>query len=162
MSAMIRKGIRIFGAFLFGLYIAGLIYVLFFAESYGRGAEGIVYDYNICPFREIRRYVTYWRVLGIRTVILNLAGNVIGFIPFGALLPLMARSVRRWWKVTLLGLEISALIEVSQLIFKVGCFDVDDMILNTLGAFLGYLIFFAASRCYRRVEQNHRENKAVR
>lgn len=153
MAAAIRKGIKISGACLFGIYIVGLIYYLFFAESYGRGLEGAVYDYNIYPFREIRRYLTYWQVLGLRSVFLNLAGNVIGFVPFGALLPLMSRSVRRVWKVTLLGFEISALIEISQLIFGVGCFDVDDMILNTLGALLGYIIFYISSHCYWKVEK---------
>lgn len=153
MAAVIRKGIKISGACLFCIYVVGLIYFLFFAEIYGRGAADVVYDYNICPFREIRRYLTYWQILGVRTVFLNLAGNVIGFMPFGALLPLMAKGVRRAWKVTLLSFEISALIEISQLIFQVGCFDVDDMILNTLGGFLGYVIFRISSGVYCRVER---------
>lgn len=153
MAAAIRKGIKISGACLFCAYVVGLIYFLFFAEIYGRGAADAVYDYNIYPFREIRRYLTYWELLGMHTVLLNLAGNVIGFMPFGALLPLMARGVRRGWKVTLLSFEISALIEISQLIFQVGCFDVDDMILNTLGGFLGYAVFWVSHRIYCAVEQ---------
>lgn len=138
---------------MFGIYIVGLIYYLFLAESYGRGLDGAFYDYNIEPFREIRRYLTYWEVLGLRSVLLNLAGNVIGFVPFGALLPLVARHVRKAWKVVVLGLEISALIEVSQLFLRVGCFDVDDIILNTFGAFLGYMIYCISAGCYRRMER---------
>lgn len=150
MAAVVRKGIKISGACLFGLYILGLIYFLFLSEGFGRGMEGAFYSYNVVPFREIRRYLVYWRVLGLRSVFLNLAGNVIGFMPFGALLPIMVRDVRSPWKVTLLSFEISAIIEVSQLLFQVGCFDVDDMILNTLGGLLGYGIFWVCSRCYRR------------
>ena len=40
---------------------------------------------------------------------------------------------------------ISLTIEVIQLLTKVGCFDVDDMILNTLGAALGYGIYASAT-----------------
>lgn len=146
MTAAVRKGIKISGACLFFLYMAGLIYFLFFAESYGRGAAGAVCDYNLRPFREIIRFLRYRETLGSRAVFLNLAGNVIGFLPFGALLPLMVRSVRRAWKIGFLSLEISALIEVSQLLFQVGCFDVDDMILNTLGGLLGYAVFLICSQ----------------
>lgn len=150
MTAAVRKGIKISGACLFGIYISGLIYFLFFAESYGRGADSIGYSYNIYPFREIKRYLTYAHILGIRSVILNLAGNVVGFMPFGLLLPLMRSEVRKAWRVTVLGFEISALIELSQLIFKVGCFDVDDIILNTFGAWLGYVLFYLSFRWYQK------------
>lgn len=150
MTAEVRKGIKISGACLFVVYTVCLIYFLFFSEGYGRGVTELGYSYNLQPFREIRRYVTYWRILGLRTTLLNLAGNVIGFMPFGALLPILARSTRKAWRVGLLSLEISALIEVSQLLFQVGCFDVDDMILNTLGGVLGYAVFWTASRQFFR------------
>ena len=149
--AVVRKGIKISGACLFLIYMACLIYFLFFAEEYGRGA-GVAYAYNLEPFREIRRFLNYWEILGARAVFLNLAGNVIGFMPFGALLPILARGARKTWKITLLSFEVSALVEVSQLIFRVGCFDVDDMILNTLGGMLGYLVFWIVSRCYLKIE----------
>ena len=86
MAATVRKGIKISGVCLFLLYLTGLAYFLFFAEEYGRSAA--VVGYNTRPFREILRYLRYWKILGLRTVILNLAGNVIGFMPFGALLPI--------------------------------------------------------------------------
>jgi len=76
---------------------------------------------------------------------------VIGFMPFGALLPIFSRQMRRPWKITLLSFEISAIIEISQLVLQVGCFDVDDMILNTLGGLLGYLVFWASNRWYFRL-----------
>lgn len=150
MTAAVKKGIKVSGACLFAVYFAGLVYFLLFAEGYGRGVEGAVYNYNIHPFQEIRRYLQYWEVLGLRYVILNLAGNVVGFLPFGALLPLIARDARKSWKIGLLAAEISAVIEVSQLLFQVGCFDVDDVILNTTGALLGYAGFWIAHRRYRR------------
>lgn len=139
-----KKWMKAAGVCLFGIYLVLLIYMLFFAEGYGRGTEESFYSYNVRPFHEIQRYIRYRELLGARSVFLNLAGNVIGFMPFGALLPVFARAARRAWRVTLLSFEISALIEFSQLIFRVGCFDVDDMILNTTGGLLGYLVFAAA------------------
>ena len=72
---------------------------------------------------------------------LNLAGNVIGFLPFGFFLPILSRRLRNGAVVTALGFGLSLLEESIQLVFKVGCFDVDDLILNTLGAAIGYMLF---------------------
>lgn len=150
-NALPRKVIKALGTCLFLLYMAGLVYFLFLSEEYGHGGAG-EYNYNIYPFREIIRYIRYRKLLGTWAVLTNLLGNVIGFIPFGALVPLMVRGARSAWRMTLLSFEISALVEVSQLIFRVGCFDVDDMILNTLGGLLGYLVFRVMSRWYLALE----------
>ena len=141
MKPVWKKLIKSMDVCLFGAYFVVLVYLLFFSEGYGRGVDGSVYSCNVYPFREISRYIRYREILGPQNVMLNLAGNVAGFMPFGLLLPVFWRNVRSFWKVTLLSFEISALVEFSQLIFRVGCFDVDDMILNTLGGFLGYLLF---------------------
>ena len=37
--------------------------------------------------------------------------------------------------------ELSLLVELLQLVFKVGSFDVDDLFLNTIGGLLGYLVY---------------------
>ena len=47
------------------------------------------------------------------------------------------------------------LIELIQLVSKVGSFDVDDLMLNTLGGVLGYLTFL----CYKKMCQFHRKRK---
>ena len=81
---------------------------------------------------------------------LNLAGNVIGFLPFGFFLPILSRRLRNGVLVTMSGFGLSLLVESIQLIFKVGCFDVDDMILNTLGAALGYGIYAVCDKIRRK------------
>lgn len=159
MELTVKKGIKISGACLFCIYFTGLVYALFFAESYGRGMDGSAYNCNIYPFREIFRYLTCRDILGTRAVLLNLGGNILGFVPFGALLPIMARGVRRFWKVGLLSFEISALVEISQLIFQVGCFDVDDMILNMLGGLIGYGIFCLSGIGYYRMSAGWKNRK---
>lgn len=148
MKKQTARRIRVVGGLLFLSYMFLLIYFLFFAESYGRtGAEE--YRYNLIPFQEIKRYLQYPEILGTSAVLANLVGNVIGFLPFGAILPVLNKRMRSFWKVLLLSFEFSALIEATQLITRVGSLDVDDIILNTIGGVMGYLIF-AICNCLRR------------
>ena len=41
---------------------------------------------------------------------------------------------------TFVTFELSLVVEILQIVFRVGSFDVDDLILNTLGGMLGYLL----------------------
>jgi len=50
-------------------------------------------------------------------------------------------KVNKLWKVVLLGFLISLLVEVIQLFASKRSFDVDDLILNTLGAGIGFLLY---------------------
>ena len=83
------------------------------------------------------------------TAFLNLAGNVIGFLPFGFIVPVMHKKMESFWKVSLLGFMFSLCVETIQLITKVGCFDVDDLILNTLGAMIGCGAFLICNKFRR-------------
>ena len=87
---------------------------------------------------------------GWQITIMNLAGNVVAFMPFGAILPVLSRPARGAFQITMLSLEFSFLIECFQLMLRVGSFDVDDMILNTLGGFLGYLVFAVCDKMRRK------------
>lgn len=68
----------------------------------------------------------------------NTFGNILLFLPVGLLMALIIGRRRRavLW-ATLLGLTISLVIEVTQYVLAVGYSDVDDLLTNTLGAFLG-------------------------
>ena len=81
----------------------------------------------------------------------NVFGNVLGFVPYGFILPVITGKMRNSFFIILSGFVISLTIEVIQLITKVGCFDVDDMILNTLGAALGYGIYAVCDRIRRKI-----------
>lgn len=146
-----KDRIRVIGRILFVIYILLLVYFLFFAEIYGRDSfTDQDYRYNLEPFREMKRFWIYRHKVGLLASFLNLGGNVIGFWPFGFFLPVMHRKMRNFWLVTLLGFVCSLSVETIQLIWKVGCFDVDDMILNTLGAMSGYWIFLLCDKIRRR------------
>lgn len=75
--------------------------------------------------------------------------NIALFIPIGLLIGLIADKYRIV-KVLLGGLMISLLIECSQLYWKRGIFDVDDLFNNTLGTVIGGLIAIAFKRLLKR------------
>lgn len=64
--------------------------------------------------------------------------NAFMFMPLGFLLPLIWKSFRQAKKTVVFGFFMSLTIEICQL-FCFRATDVDDLIMNTLGAFLGYL-----------------------
>ena len=49
------------------------------------------------------------------------------------------------------------MVEISHLFMKVGCFDVDDLLLNTLGGMLGYIIFLICNAIRRRHAREKRK-----
>lgn len=150
MKSHTAKRIRLAGRILFIAYMVALIYFLFFSERYGRAFTEREYCYNLVPFKEIRRFITYRDKLGFAAVFANLAGNVIGFIPFGLILPVINKKQRSLFRTALLSFEFSLVVETVQLIFKVGSFDVDDLILNTLGGVIGYLLYVVCDRIRRK------------
>ena len=137
-----KKKIKTFSTILFVLYLFLLIYLLFFAERFGiQSFEEREYHYNLVFLQEIKRFWTYREQLGVWSVVLNLLGNVVGFIPFGFILPIIHRDTRNFFFITFSGFALSLCVETIQLVTKLGCFDVDDLILNTLGAAVGYILF---------------------
>ncbi|MCI5878501.1 MAG: VanZ family protein [Lachnospiraceae bacterium] len=142
---------------LFIVYMVFLMYFLFFAEIMGRTYIDRDYHYNLTPFREIRRFIVYRRTLGWFAVLSNLLGNVLAFVPFGMILPMLTPKCRNFFHIVLLGGDFSLFVETIQLISKVGSFDVDDLILNTLGAALGYLVYRLIRRYFRRKHDDRKE-----
>ena len=69
---------------------------------------------------------------------LNVLLNIAMFWPFGFLLPMLNRKFRKWYLTIPAGFGFSLFIEILQLVFARGVFDVDDLFCNTLGAMIGY------------------------
>lgn len=113
---------------------------------------GQEYHYNLVPFKEIGRFIRNRHSLGFLAVFYNIAGNVIGFMPYGFYLPMIFKRIQGAFPVFLLSLLLSLFVETTQLLLKVGSFDVDDLILNTLGGIAGYLVF-----CVVRKREKNRE-----
>ncbi len=157
MSSMVpdRKKQRIAAWILFLLYFVVLFYFLFFAESMGRTYAEREYHYNLVPLREIKRFILYADILGTRALMLNIFGNIAAFVPFGFFLPVFSKRCRRFGFVVLYSFELSLSVEIIQLVTKVGSFDVDDLILNTLGGICGYVIYHIVQRL--RIEWRRRK-----
>lgn len=152
-----KKVIRVLSRILFVAYILFLIYFLLFSDWYGRSGMS-EYHYNLTPFLEIQRFWQYRDTVGTFASVSNLLGNVLIFLPLGFLLP-MGSTKTSFFKTVLISFELSLAIEVFQLISKLGCFDVDDLLLNTFGGILGYILFWICSRISRRyVKNNKRKN----
>lgn len=96
---------------------------------------------NFIPFETILRYINYSQYFNLDLIILNLLGNLLIFTPMGFLLPLLSKRSRKVWIVVCAGFFSSLAVETVQFIFRVGSADVDDLILNTLGAWFGYLAY---------------------
>ena len=64
------------------------------------------------------------------------------FLPYGFLASWAFKRMRRFWNCTLLGAVTSLGIESLQLITARGYFQIDDILTNTLGTVIGYLVYW--------------------
>ena len=133
---IIRKG----SYFLFVIYIAVMVYFLFFSEGFNR-TDGTLYQYNLDLFREIERAFWCLEQGNVLYFVVNVVLNVVAFIPFGFILPIIAPKNCELFPIFLVSLEMTLAIEILQMVFQVGIFDVDDIFMNTLGGTLGYILY---------------------
>ena len=71
--------------------------------------------------------------------------NIIAFIPLGIFLPVLSGKMQVFWRTAASAAALSAFIEISQLVFRCGLCELDDVMNNTLGAAAGYCIWKIAS-----------------
>ena len=141
----------------FAGYMILLIYFLFFSEEYGRTVHYTEYQYNLKLFHEISRYIKYREVVGMEYFLINIVGNVVVFMPFGFFLPVIWERTRHWYVTVILSFSMSLFVETMQLVEKVGSFDVDDLLMNTIGGFVGYIIFTLARGVWERYSGTNRK-----
>lgn len=115
------------GGFLFCIYMAIMLTITFFSRESG-GDKSIYLEIG-----------SSWGINARNNA--YVVENVLLFIPYGFLLPMAWKKGRGWWKAILLGFLTSLIIESLQLVSGRGVFQTDDIITNTMGAFLGYFIF---------------------
>ena len=82
--------------------------------------------------------------------ILNVVGNILVFVPFGMSLPALFSKCKSLFATTILTFEFSLCVELIQLLTKVGSFDVDDLLLNTIGGICGFLMYMVY-RLFRKI-----------
>lgn len=132
---------------LFYIYIAFLILfvVLKFDGSFERiislhnsiieNEKDGIRNINLIPFRSISPYL---RDITEPYAFKNIAANIVAFIPLGFFIS--NKNPKNVFKALIICLGVILSIELIQLFFKIGFFDVDDIILNFIGSLLGVFI----------------------
>lgn len=111
---------------------------------------------NLHPGRSLRAYLDQPEL---RDAAKQIGGNLVLGIPFGVLLPVLVPGVRGILRVLLLTAVVMLMVELVQGALVTGrAFDVDDVILNTTGALIGYLLL--GRRLSRAVHPRERRRKA--
>ena len=98
---------------------------------------------NFVPFKTISTYILamFDGSLNISIPIKNLFGNLIMFLPVGIYLPYYFKKIKKIGRFTFSMIILLFVIEVTQLVTRRGSFDIDDFILNMVGALLGFGIW---------------------
>lgn len=90
-----------------------------------------------------------------KTVILELAVNVALFVPLGLALPFVCKKISLL-KATVIGFSGSFLIELLQCFIGNRDSNIDDLICNTLGAVIGYLLYLLIKRLFPKFTEKAR------
>lgn len=131
----------------FIIYILCLYYILTYQDI---GSGGI----NLTPFKEMFRYS-----FGSYKFMKNIVGNILLFIPFGFFTSYYLNNKR-----TIISLIIPLIISICAegIQYHIGrVFDVDDIILNVLGGFLGYLLYICLNAIRSRLPRFMRSDAFI-
>ena len=101
--------------------------------------NGTYHGYNLVPFRTVRYFLS--DDVTFVSAFYNLVGNIALLVPFGFLLSMTLREKARFTTVVLATAILSSFFELYQLISHTGQCDIDDVILNTAGGAIGFLLF---------------------
>lgn len=105
----------------------------------------LIHDKSIIliPFTTI---IDFFTNAALETIILQIFGNIIMTIPYGIFIPFIVKR-KRWYHYLMYTLALPLAIELTQLIICVSTnsfyrtFDVDDIILNSIGIIIGYGVY---------------------
>ena len=128
------------------LLLAYLVFVADLTLLQFQGDPGI----NLVPFRQIGDDIRE----GGRNFVVNFLGNIGVFMPLGLALPLIRTRPTRARDVAVIAFILSLSIELAQYALGRRVADVDDVIMNTSGAVLGFAVgwFFRRRSRSSRVE----------
>ena len=120
----------------FSIYIIGVYHF----TSAGTFYNGLTYQLkilkdkiNFIPFSKDIDFIAYFL-------------NIVLFLPLGFLVPLILKKINKLKYILGIGLGFSMIIEVSQLLNNRRT-DIDDLILNTIGAIVGFILYRIFDKC---------------
>lgn len=116
-------------------YTLFLLYLMFF--GFGRSQ----YDINIVRLIPMFSTVGFVKQTILwKTIIINIFGNILIFVPFG-FLGIVFPKLNQFWSLILDFLFAIIIVESLQYFTRLGVFDIDDVILNTVGVAIGFWIY---------------------
>ena len=141
------------GKITFILYIALMLWLLF-GQRVSNDVQGGYWDelsqnINLVPFRTIGRYMDrLYNSAGKlnHQAVINLGGNVIMFIPLGFLLPFVSDRAKKLKNCFVMTFVVILSVELLQLATLLGSFDIDDLLLNIIGIFMGWMAYIKIHR----------------
>ncbi|MEK4868150.1 VanZ family protein [Niallia sp. FSL W8-1348] len=141
-----KKLIKIGLVLSFTFYVFILTILLFFGgRSNGWMAnltflEYMKYSSNFVPFKTISTYINaiFSGNMNLDIPLKNLFGNLLMFLPMGIYLPYFIKRLKRISSFSVTFMIILLVIKITQSISRRGSFDIDDFILNTIGALIGF------------------------
>ncbi|HVX52108.1 MAG TPA: VanZ family protein [Chitinophagaceae bacterium] len=104
---------------------------------------------NLVPFNTILPYLLGKK--GFVIAFINLAGNIFLLVPVGFLVPVVYNGIT-WKKSLVLAVATGFAVEGTQAVLHVGIFDIDDVLLNGLGAMAGYWLFTVLIKLARSIK----------
>ncbi|MDQ0597085.1 glycopeptide antibiotics resistance protein [Streptomyces canus] len=133
--ALVRRFVAMVAAFAFMVAFAVVLARLTLEPS--PASEALTHT-NLHPGRSLRAYLDQPEL---RDAGKQIGGNLLLGIPFGVLVPVVAPRTRGVLRVLLLTAVVMLLVEFAQGAMITGrAFDIDDVILNTAGALIGYVL----------------------
>lgn len=153
-----NKVFRILAWFILIVYLAILTKLIIFKRPPGfikdhflhhytwKKAKANMHTANLKPFTTIKLYLNARGNPEYATN--NLWGNTLGFIPLGILLPLLFVRLRNGIATIFCVFLFSLGFETFQLLSMLGIFDVDDLLLNTFGGIIGYILFWLTTKLF--------------
>ena len=119
-------------------------------EPFGTYREMLESSINLMPFHTIRNFINAVSRTDdgymFRFSVINLAGNVVMFIPLGFFVPCVFSKFSRFGYCMLFSAICITAVELIQLFTLLGSCDIDDLILNMIGSAVGYGMYFIVKR----------------
>lgn len=158
---------RNFWLLCFFIYLVFLSYLLFFSKDFARDRVDLndagnywfylkmqwTYSVNLTPFSSIRTMISVLDSGYMQYSVMNLAGNIVAFMPFAFFFKLLWKKVG-WLRFFLYISTIVIAVELIQFFTLTGSMDIDDYILNVAGAMVCYAILSIpfCKRCLQKIK----------
>ena len=137
------------------IYTTTIITLTLFDEIFGRNGLVFVHwnkellnlymktSFNIIPFKTINLFINGYinGYVSFKNFWVNIFGNLFALMPYGMFIPLIFKKINKYYKFLLLMIILVICIELLQFITLSGSCDIDDLILNVMGASIIYFIF---------------------